>query len=53
VVKKILMKTRTGKIARLPKSIRDELNRRLEDGWQNIKLVDWLNELPAVREILL
>ena len=47
------MKTRTGKIARLPKSIRDELNRRLEDGWQNIKLVDWLNELPAVREILL
>jgi hypothetical protein len=26
------MKTRTGKIARLPKPIRDELNHRLENG---------------------
>jgi hypothetical protein len=46
------MKTRNGKIARLPKSIREELNRRMEDGWQNVKLVAWLNELPEVRQVL-
>lgn len=46
------MKTRTGKIARLPKSIREELNRRIDDGWQGAKLVGWLNELPEVRQIL-
>src|SRR5207253_8244326 len=46
------MKTRTGKIARLPKSIRQELNQRIENGWQGVKLVEWLNELPEVRQIL-
>ena len=46
------MKTRNGKIARLPKSIREELNRRIEDGWPGVKLVAWLNELPEVRQIL-
>ena len=44
--------TRTGKIARLPHSIREELNRRLDDGESGVRLVEWLNGLPKVREIL-
>jgi hypothetical protein len=44
--------TRTGKIARLPHEIREQLNRRLLDGKPGRKLVDWLNDLPAVREVM-
>jgi hypothetical protein len=46
------MKTRNGKIARLPKDIREELNRRLDNGLRGAKLLKWLNELPSVKEIL-
>ena len=46
------MKTRHGKIARLPKEIREQLNRRLENGWRGARLVNWLNELPQVKESL-
>jgi hypothetical protein len=44
--------TRKGKIARLPRAIRDELNRRLDDGEQGIRLVEWLNGLPEVKKVL-
>jgi len=44
--------TRKGKIARLPKSIRHQLNRRLEDGQPGNQLVLWLNGLPEVRDTL-
>jgi hypothetical protein len=44
--------TRTGKIARLPRSIRDELNRRLDNGEQGVRLIAWLNELPEVKQVL-
>jgi hypothetical protein len=44
--------TRNGKIARLPRPIRDELNRRLDDGQQGTDLVDWLNRLPEVQRIV-
>ena len=44
--------TRNGKIARLPYSIRDLLNRRLHDGESGKASVDWLNGLPKVQEIL-
>ena len=44
---------RTGKIARLPRHIRDQLNRRLDDGEQGARLVRWLNKLDAVRDLLL
>ena len=37
--------TRNGKIARLPLAVRQELNRRLDEGKQGKKLVAW----PAVR----
>ena len=44
--------TRNGKIARLPWSIRNELNRRLRDGEEGKRLVEWLNSLPEVQEAL-
>ena len=44
--------TRTGKIARLPREIREQLNRRLEDGQPGTKLVIWLNALPEAQALL-
>jgi hypothetical protein len=44
--------TRNGKIARLPRVVRQELNRRLDDGEQGKKLVAWLNALPEVQAIV-
>jgi hypothetical protein len=46
------MSTRTGKIARLPREVRDQLNRRLQDGEPHTRLVDWLNSLPEVQAVL-
>jgi len=43
---------RKGKIARLPRAIRDELNRRLDNGEAGVNLVAWLNELPETRQVL-
>ena len=44
--------TRNGKIARLPKAVREELNRRLSDGEPGKELVVWLNHLPEVQRVL-
>jgi hypothetical protein len=44
--------SRRGKIARLPQDIREQLNQRLVDAEPGGRLVDWLNDLPAVRQIL-
>jgi len=44
--------TRNGKIARLPKAIREELNKRLLDGQQGKQLVEWLNGLPKVQAVM-
>ena len=44
--------TRNGKIARLPRAVRQELNRRLDDGEQGKKLILWLNALPEVQAIV-
>jgi hypothetical protein len=44
--------TRTGKIARLPIAIRDQLNRRLLDNEPGPSLLEWLNSLPEVLAIL-
>jgi hypothetical protein len=46
------MKPRIGKIARLPKLIRDELNHRLENGAAAPGLLPWLNALPEVQRVL-
>lgn len=44
--------TRKGKIARIPRTIREELNQRLHDGATAGDVLPWLNELPVVQEIL-
>ncbi len=44
--------TRTGKIARLPHQIRDQLNQRLFDGQKAKSILSWLNLLPEVSSIL-
>jgi hypothetical protein len=44
--------TRNGKIARMPVTVRDELNLRMENGQEGAQLLAWLNGLPAVRETL-
>jgi hypothetical protein len=46
------MKTGNGKIANLPAEIRDELNRRLDDGEPGNDLVGWLNSKPAVLKVI-
>jgi len=46
------MKTRIGKIARLPRAIRDQLNARLHDGEPGQRLIEWLNALPEVQTVL-
>ena len=44
--------TRTGKIARLPREVRDQLNRRLCDGEPGSQLDIWLNALPESQAVL-
>jgi hypothetical protein len=44
--------THVGKIGRLPKSIRDDLGHRIEDGEPGRESVKWLNGEPRVQEIL-
>jgi hypothetical protein len=44
--------TRTGKIARLPRRLREELNLRLDDGVSVKHVVAWLNALPETRAML-
>ena len=43
---------RNGKIAHVPFEIRQELNRRLQDGEQGGPLLAWLNALPEVQAVL-
>jgi len=45
--------SRNGKIARLPRPVRDELNQRLDNGETGRQLIAWLNALPAVQAVLL
>jgi hypothetical protein len=44
--------TRNGKIARIPRKFREQLNRRLDNGEQGVILVDWLNRQPEVIRVL-
>lgn len=46
------MKAGNGKIARLPKAIREQLNQRLADGEPCGSLLGWLHSLPEVIEVL-
>jgi len=42
----------TGKISRLPRDIREQVNQKLDAGEPGIRLVTWLNGLPPVRALL-
>jgi hypothetical protein len=44
--------TRNGKIARLPRDIRNQLNVRLQNGEPGNRLVEWLNSLPETKKVL-
>ena len=46
------MNARNGKIARLPRSVRHELNERLERSEQSPQLLNWLNALPEAQKIV-
>ncbi len=46
------MTTRTGKIARLPFALREQLNRRLRENEPSDPLLAWLNALPEVQTLL-
>ncbi len=46
------MNARNGKIARLPREIREELNERLERSEPSPQLLEWLNALPEVKAVL-
>ena len=43
---------RIGKIARLPRDIRSQLNTRLQDGGEGKQILLWLNSLPEVIKVL-
>jgi hypothetical protein len=44
--------TRKGKIARLPLTIREQINRRLQNGDKNKHITEWLNTLPEVLTVM-
>ena len=46
------MNARNGKIARLPRPVRNELNDRLECSEPSPQLLDWLNALPEVKGVV-
>jgi hypothetical protein len=46
------MTTRIGKIGRLSKDRRHELNHRIEDGEPGTEIVQWLNNQPDVQKVL-
>ena len=41
-----------GKISHLPSNIRDQVNRRLDDGQPDSEILPWLNSLPEVQAVL-
>ena len=44
--------TRNGKIARLPRAIREQVNRKLDDGITGVEIVEWLNTLPEAQTLM-
>jgi hypothetical protein len=44
--------TRNGKIARLPQPIREQINRRLQNGEEGKQIAEWLNTLPEVAALM-
>ena len=46
------MSAHTGKIGRLPKRLREEVDQRLDNGEPGTEILVWLNGLPAVQAVL-
>ena len=46
------MSTHLGKIGRLPRVLRDELNQRLDNGEKGESLLRWLNRQPATLKVM-
>jgi uncharacterized protein YukE len=46
------MSSRNGKIARLSRQIRNELNERLDRSDESPQLLDWLNALPEAQQVV-
>ena len=44
--------SRTSKISRLPRPIREQVNQRLDNGEQSKRVLQWLNSLPEVQQVL-
>jgi hypothetical protein len=44
--------SRNGKIARLPEQIREQVNRRLQDGENGADIITWLNAMDEVKTVL-
>jgi hypothetical protein len=44
--------SRVGKVARLPKAVREKLNIRLEDNEPAKEILEWLNSLPQTQKVL-
>src|SRR5262245_9564361 len=47
-----LRKLRRGKIGRLPRTVRNEVCRRLDDGHTAAQILPWLNELESTKRVL-
>jgi hypothetical protein len=45
-------RARTGKVARLPRAVRQALNERLREGLAADEILSWLNSMPEVRDML-
>jgi uncharacterized protein YdaU (DUF1376 family) len=48
----ITLSQRRGKIARLPRAVREQINVLLDDGLEAAEILPWLNDLPHVRQII-
>jgi hypothetical protein len=44
--------SRTGKIARLPYWLRNQLNEKIRDGKPGVEIIAWLNEKPDTRSVV-
>src|SRR5690349_10434568 len=47
-----LHKLRRGKIGRLPRTVRNEVCQRLDDGETAAQILPWLNELEATKRVM-
>jgi hypothetical protein len=52
IIKENNIMARIGKIARLPRAVRSQLNSRLRDGEEGKQIVRWLNSLSHVKQVL-